>query len=432
MSTTSNKRKSYTAAFKRQVIKFAEENSNAEAERNFHVMENNIRRWRKNKEVIGGMSSKMKARRFGISPFTEVDLPLKQWIINERTAFRPVSTLDIAGKAKCLATELKMVGFTASSSWVRRFMKRCGLSLRTRTSLAQKLPDDYEEKIQNFRDFCNRNQPKNCQYMHYGNMDEIPMSFDIPPNKTINEIGSQSIVINTTGHEKMNFTLVLCVTADGSKLKPMVIFKRKTNIREKVTDKVIVRYNEKGWMNEEIMCDWLNTVWRSRHQGFFNNKSMLILDSMNAHKTTKVLELMARNHVIPAIIPGGLTKKLQPLDISINKPFKSHMRQLWRDWMASDNHTYTKTGRMRRASYAQICSWVSIAWNKITTETIINGFRHPQLIPGNATSDPMIEDDSNDEDMDDHNFCNLSKQSLDVDGNPNFDMEIEDVDFDEL
>ena len=58
----------------------------------------------------------------------------------------------------------------------------------------------------------------------------------------------------------MNFTLVLSVTADGSKLEPMVIFKRKRSIREKITDKVIVRYNEKGWMNEEIMCEWLQTV----------------------------------------------------------------------------------------------------------------------------------------------------------------------------
>ena len=89
------------------------------------------------------MLSKMKAQRFGISPFLEVDLPLKQWVINERAALRPVSTLDIASEAMSLATERGMIDFTASSPWVRRFMKRCGLSLRTRTSLAQKLPDDY-------------------------------------------------------------------------------------------------------------------------------------------------------------------------------------------------------------------------------------------------------------------------------------------------
>jgi len=78
-------------------------------------------------------------------------------------------------------------------------------------------------------------------------------------------------------------------------------------------------------MNEEIMCEWLQTVSRLRPRGFFNTKSILILDSMKAHKTTKVLELMVKNQIIPAIIPGGLTKKLEPLDISINKPFKSHM-----------------------------------------------------------------------------------------------------------
>jgi len=53
------------------------------------------------------------------------------------------------------------------------------------------------------------------------------MSFDSPPNKTVEEIGSQSILINTAEHEKMNFNLVFSVTADGSKLKPMGIFKRK-------------------------------------------------------------------------------------------------------------------------------------------------------------------------------------------------------------
>jgi len=42
-------------------------------------------------------------------------------------------------------------------------------------------------------------------------------------------------------------------------------------------------------MNKDIICEWLQTVWRLRPGGFFNTKSMLILDSMKAHKTTKVL-----------------------------------------------------------------------------------------------------------------------------------------------
>ena len=415
-TNNTNIRKSYPAAIKRKVIEFTEINGNAAAERNFNVSECNVRRWRKNKEVIRETLSNVKTQRLGISPFQEVDYPLKQWVMNERASFRPVSTLDISVKAKCLADELGIIGFTASSSWVRRFMKRCSLSLRARTSLGQKLPDDYEKKIQDFRDFCIRNQPKNSQYVHIGNMDELPLSFDIPPNKTVDEIGKQSIVINTTGHEKMNFTVVLSVCLDGSKLKPMVIFKRKTNIREKMTDKVIVCYNEKGWMNEKLMCQWLQTVWRSRPQNFFHTKSMLILVCMTAHKTSEVLELMKRNDVIPAIIPGGLTKKLQPLDISVNKPFKNHMRQLWRNWMASNDHTYTNTGRMRRASYAQICSWVYIAWDRITKDCIINGFKKAQLLSG-IDSSVLNEDEAATDDEDELE-------------DPNFYIEMEDEDFD--
>ena len=37
--------------------------------------------------------------------------------------------------------------FKASNHWCQRFMKRNGLSLRQKTTLAQRLPPDYEEKI---------------------------------------------------------------------------------------------------------------------------------------------------------------------------------------------------------------------------------------------------------------------------------------------
>ena len=104
-TNNTNIRKSYPAAIKRKVIEFAEKNGNAAAERNF-----NVRRWRKNKEVIRETLSNVKTQRLGISPFLEVDYPLKQWVMNERASFRQVSTLDISVKAKCLADELGIIG----------------------------------------------------------------------------------------------------------------------------------------------------------------------------------------------------------------------------------------------------------------------------------------------------------------------------------
>jgi len=75
-----------------------------------------------------------------------------------------------------------------------------------------------------------------------------------------------------------------------------------------------------------------------------------------------------------AIILGGMTKMLQPLDVSVNRPFKVLMQQQWSTWMAEGDHTFTPTGRMRKVDLPTICSWIKSAWEKVPTSCITNGF----------------------------------------------------------
>jgi hypothetical protein len=63
-----------------------------------------------------------------------------------------------------------------------------------------------------------------------------------------------------------------------------------------------------------------------------------------------------------AIIPGGLTKKLQPLDVAVNKPFKDNLRAIWENWMMTGNHEYNKTGQIKRPSYKDIVTWIAESW----------------------------------------------------------------------
>ena len=47
-------------------------------------------------------------------------------------------------------------------------------------------------------------------------------------NRTVSKTGEKTVKIRTTGNEKNRLTVVLTCAGDGSKLKPLVIFKRKT------------------------------------------------------------------------------------------------------------------------------------------------------------------------------------------------------------
>ena len=76
------------------------------------------------------------------------------------------------------------------------------------------------------------------------------MWFDMPKSKTVDSVGAKTVLLKTTGHEKTRFTVVLACLADGTKLKPMVIFKRKTMPKDNFPTGVVVHNHPKGWMDE--------------------------------------------------------------------------------------------------------------------------------------------------------------------------------------
>ena len=58
-------------------------------------------------------------------------------------------------------------------------------------------------------------------------MDETAIWADMPGNSTIEVRGAHTVQIATTGHDKQRITICLAAFADGTKLKPFVVFKGK-------------------------------------------------------------------------------------------------------------------------------------------------------------------------------------------------------------
>jgi hypothetical protein len=76
--------------------------------------------------------------------------------------------------------------------------------------------------------------------------------------------------------------VILSVTADGHKCEPMVIFKRKTMPKEKFPEGIIVTVNKKAWVDQEIMKQWLEKVWR-RRPGAFLNQNLFLSMTLQEH-----------------------------------------------------------------------------------------------------------------------------------------------------
>ena len=159
-----------------------------------------------------------------------------------------------------------------------------------------------------------------------------------------------------------------------------------------------------GWMDESIFKTWVQECYVKRPGGFFaTSKSLLVLDSMRAHITEGSKDAVKQKNSVMAVIPGGTTKYLQPLDISVNRPFKVAIREEWEKWMGEGEKSFTKTGRMRKATFAQVSEWVLTAWKKVKITTIVNGFVKAGLIESplqslrrddpSATSDPSTSSD---------------------------------------
>ena len=136
--------------------------------------------------------------------------------------------MQIRLKAKTIATAMKFEDFRGGPSWCLRFMIRKGLSLRVWTSLCQPFPPDYEEKVSNFRKFTDAKIGEHSIGPHdVINMNEVPLTFDLPLTRTVNRKGESAVTLKT------HFTCVLSCTASGEKLPPMLIFKRMTMPKEK-------------------------------------------------------------------------------------------------------------------------------------------------------------------------------------------------------
>ena len=88
-------------------------------------------------------------------------------------------------------------------------------------------------------------------------MDETSVWNDIVSNITIDKLRAKSACMKTTGHENFMVSVCLATKADGTKLKPFVVFRaakrESTSLDEEFESRSVVKSSGNAWMNEELI-----------------------------------------------------------------------------------------------------------------------------------------------------------------------------------
>lgn len=124
-------------------------------------------------------------------------------------------------------------------------------------------------------------------------MDETACWMDMPGDTTVHFSGARSVSVKSTGHEKDHYTVVLTAKADGTKLKPFIVFKRKGTrlIKELNTiPGVIVRFSANGWMNNALTIEYLHASIGK----FSFQKHLLVWDAYKCHTSEETVAECAR------------------------------------------------------------------------------------------------------------------------------------------
>lgn len=310
-----------------------------------------IRQWLKNEDKLLQLQ-KSKSRINGggrKNLFPELENQTMEWFRKQRDRKLVVTYASFRKQAQLIAKSLNIDQLKFSTSWIRGVCKRNKISNRRITHKTQadncndllelkRIVDPYLQNVQyKSRDY----DPKNIL-----NMDETPCYFDMLGDSTLHFKGAKSVEGLTTGHSKSRFTVVLCTTMSGIYLRTTVIFKGLKKIPKINCPKnIYLAVSPGGTMNTPLMKLWANECLKRRNGLFSNQKSLLLMDSFGSHtaqEITAYIDEECKTEVI--LLPPKTTSFLQPLDVSVNHPFKVALRKEWNEWMDSTPPEYTKSG----------------------------------------------------------------------------------------
>ena len=98
----------------------------------------------------------------------------------------------------------------------------------------------------------------------------------------------------------------------------------------------------KHWSNEETMGDYIDKIIvpyvekkRKDLQLPSDFPALVLFDHFSGQVTNVTFDKLEKNHIMYVLVPKTCTDRLQPMDLSINKPIKDCLKHSFQAWYAS-------------------------------------------------------------------------------------------------
>ena len=185
-------------------------------------------------------------------------------------------------------------------------------------------------------------------------MDEIPFDLIINWDQTgINYVPVSSWTMEKQGarrveivgvDDKQQITAVFSCSMAGDFLPIQVIYKGTTSRclpSYTFPSDWHITHSINHWSNDTTMQGYIEKLLlpyiknkRKELQLEPDYPALVMFDVFKGQCSVKLFKILEDNHVSVVLVPPNCTDRLQPLDISINKPAKNFLREQFQDWYA--------------------------------------------------------------------------------------------------
>ena len=280
----------------------------------------------------------------------ELDQKVRTYLIALRSSGAVVNTAVAVGCAKgVVASEganiLACNGghIDITKYWAKNLLSRMGYVKRRGTTKAKVTVEDFDAvKEQYLLDIKNVIEMDEIPNELVINWDQTGIHYVPVSSWTMDKEGSKRIEI-VAADDKRQLTAVFAGSMTGDFLPPQLVYKGKTQrclpVGVRFPSDWDLTYSDNHWSNEGTMNSYIHKIilpYVAKKREELNlvpdHPALMIFDHFNGQCTENFFKLLETNHIDVILVPANCTDRLQPLDLSVNKPAKCFLRGKFEEW----------------------------------------------------------------------------------------------------